>query len=108
MALNGTAWAGYASAFRTYLAGQTPDELVSTEPGGTDLPFVHDSEREGASVSEAGLVRDGALVVFVEARTRVGATYTYRGFTWQVAAVDYDRCAGADWPHRVELVRHVS
>lgn len=108
MALNGTAWAGYASALRGYLAGETPDELVSTEPGAQALPFVHDSETEGAAPTEAGLLRDGSLVVFIEARVLVGSTWTYRGFTWRVARVEYDRCAGADWPHMVELVRHAS
>ncbi len=108
MALDGAAWAGWASRLRSYLAGETPDELVSTEPDAGAIAFVHDSEMEGASPTEAGLLRDGVLVVFVEDRVRVGSTYTYRGFTWQVAKVDYDRCAGADWPHMVELVRHAT
>jgi len=114
MVLHGATWAGYAGALRRYLAGETPDFLVpvtlqsngSTTPTGEGIPFVHDSETEGAQPTEAGLIRDGRLVVYVAERLRVGATFTYRTFVWQVAVVDYDRAAGADWPHRVELVRH--
>jgi hypothetical protein len=114
MVLNGAAWAGYAGALRRYLAGQTPDLLVpvklhpngTTTPTGDGIPFVHDSETEGAEPNEGGLLREGVLVAYVAERVRVGATYTYRTFVWQVAEVEYDRAAGADWPHRVELVRH--
>lgn len=114
MTLNGSAWAGYAGALRRYLAGDTPDQLVPvtlasngcTSPAGPPLDFVHDSETEGAAPTEAGLVRDGVLVVFLAERVRVGALFTYRDFVWQVAKVDFDRAAGADWPHRVEMVRH--
>ena len=115
MALNGASWAGYAVALRRYLAGDTPDELVpvivhengtNSPRAGESISFVHDSETEGATPTEAGLVRDGKLIAFVAPRVRVGETFSYRGFVWQVAQVDYDRAGGADWPHRVELVRH--
>lgn len=115
MTLNGSAWAGYASALRGYLAGETPDQLVPvtlaangvSTPSGSPIPFVHDSESEGAKPTEgAGLIRDGLLVAYIAERVRVGDLFTYRGFVWQVAMVDFDRAGGVDWPHRVEMVRH--
>lgn len=112
MALNGAAWAGYANALRAYVAGNEPDVLVPVG-GGADVPFVHDFEGIGAEVTEAGLLAAGHLVVYVQERLTIGQRFTYGGDTWQVCpltpdgkAVEYDRAAGADWPHRVELVRH--
>jgi hypothetical protein len=116
MALNGAGWASYAGALGEFLAGATPDELVPVTLSGNGgltvtgagVPFVHAGAKESAAVGENGLVREGTLTVFVATAPRVGALFTHRGFTWQVAEADVDRAAGADWPIRVKLVRHAS
>lgn len=106
MALNGAGFAGYADAFATFARGVTPDSLTPID-GGTELPFLHDSEREEAASTEAGLVTSCVLVAYVQERLAVGAQYTWSGDTWQVARVDAGRAGGYALPYRTELVRHV-
>lgn len=106
--LNGTAFAGWAQRFAEYAEGSSPLVLVAVEPGGADIPFVHQEQQAKAEVTEAGLLRMGVLEVMVRTRLEVGAKYTYRGHTWQVAQCDADAMGGFDWPHWAELVRHAA
>lgn len=108
MPLNGTAFAGWAQRFAEYAEGTSPLVLVAVEPGGTDVPFVHDGEKTDAEVTEAGLLRTGELDVRTRTRLAVGAQYTYRGFTWQVAPTEEDFIAGAAWQYGAKLVRHAA
>lgn len=107
MALNGQAWAGYANAFAAYLMGDTPDSLTPVA-GGDAVPFVHDGRTEKARTTEDGvLIIVWELVAFVTGDCpAVGAQFTWGGETWQVAATDPHRCAGANWPHAVTLTSH--
>lgn len=107
MALDGTSFGKWADRFASFASGQVA--LVLTPVAGGDLvPFVHQNEKTEAEATEAGLLRMGVLEVMVRARLAVGAKYTYRGFTWQVALTEDDVMAGTDWPHRAELVRHAA
>lgn len=113
MPLNGTAFAGWAERFATYAEGEVPFELVSTEPGAQRVPFVHDGEKGDAEATEAGWLGAGMLNIRVRQRLVIGALYTFRGYTWQVAPtgedspIEEDAMAGATWHFTARLVRHV-
>lgn len=110
MALNGAAWAGYANALREFIAGDEAEELVEI-CSGRRVTFIHDFESEGAEVTVSGFDTTGNLVAYTKERLTVGQLFAWRGHAWQVCphgdqpAVEFDRAAGSDWPHRVELVR---
>lgn len=107
MPLNGASWGKWGQRLHTYLAGEDFDELAPVG-GGASVPFVHDEEAKGAQATEGGLVTEGLLVVYTRTRLAIGARYTWSSTTWQVASCEQNRGAGADWNHRVELVRHAA
>jgi hypothetical protein len=104
MALDGPGFARLAERVRAYLAGRSPAVLVPVG-GGDPVPFVADGQPDSVEWSEGQvLLNSSRLIAWTAVRLPLGSRWLYRGVTWQVASIDHAAAAGADWPHRVELV----
>jgi len=115
MPLDGDAWADRASAFFTYLAGQSPLTIERWDPSigaaiGDPIPFIHDERTRDLEATEAGSLADEELVIYTSTPLAEGLTYRYLAESYTAEEVEIDRSASADktWPCRAVMRKHAA
>jgi len=105
MALAGTAWAAQFSALRSYLAGDTPNELTPVA-GGTAIEFNHNGIFRDSLDTQAGPVVQVRLEVSTTTALALKSSYTWDGQTWEVVDHEIHRVGAGEGPRHYTLVRH--
>lgn len=113
MPLDGTAWAGKAQAFFTYLAGTTPLQVepwdhVAGVSAGDPVSFIHDERTKDLEATGAGVLGDEEFIVYTAASLVEGNVYRHdsKNYTAEEVEVDRSASATASWPNRAVLRRH--
>lgn len=108
MPIDGSAFAGVASRVRRFLGGKTPLTLVPFAAPGVPLwsanvEGVHEKEAHKIEMVEGVAVNVSMLKCWVAERLGLTMQFLYNDWIWQVSFIEFDKAAGSDWPHYVEL-----